>query len=70
MDLAFGAFNDRDKVKKQDDSGTTAKVSITGGGPNTCTISGLPSIQKPMVGTGSMQPGSEPLSLQERVSLF
>ena len=38
MDLAFGAFSDRVKVKKQDDSGTTAKVTIAGGGPNACTI--------------------------------
>ena len=45
MDLAFGVFNNRDKVEEaKKDSGTTANSTITGGSPNTCTTSGLPSL--------------------------
>ena len=36
MDLAFRVFNNRDTVKGQDHSGTTAKVVIGGGSPNPC----------------------------------
>ena len=55
MDLAFGAFSDRVKVKKQDDSGTTAKVTIAGGGPNACTIQAYHPYGSPCWGQG---PGS------------
>ena len=66
MDLAFGIFNNTDRVEETKRIQGQQQKAVTGRGPNPCP-QGFPPLRRSMVRTGSRKPASEPLSHWERI---